>query len=494
MKPEILLESQKIRVEETLDPQDWDSLRRLGHQMLNDMFDHLSRLGEQPAWQPMPQEVRDSLSEPLPLEPQGAESVYQEFLQNVLPYPNGNLHPRFYGWVQGNGTPLGMLADMLASGMNPHMAGFNQAPALVETQVINWLRELMGMPEGASGLLTSGGTMAGINGLVVARHVKAGFNVREEGLQGNHPMLTLYGSTETHSWAKKAVELLGLGNRAFRRIPVDNEFQIDLVALRDAIAKDRQAGHQPFCVIGNAGTVNTGATDDLTALAQLCRDEDLWFHVDGAFGALAYIAPSLRPIVAGIEQADSISFDLHKWMYLPFEAACVLVRDAKAHVEAFTQSANYLAETTRGVSAGGLPFSSRGVELTRGFKALKVWMSLKAHGINSFSRLIEQNVNQARYLVSQVHENPSLELLAPAPMNVVCFRFYVPDVDNTELNKLNEEIMLRLQENGVSVPSSTLINGSFALRVANVNHRTQLKDFDLLVNSVIEYGNAILSD
>jgi len=247
-------------------------------------------------------------------------------------------------------------------------------------------------------------------------------------------------------------------------------------------------------VIGSAGTVNTGATDDLRALSQFCRDEDLWFHVDGAFGALANISPKFRHIVAGIEEADSICFDLHKWMYLPFEVACVLVRDAKSHAGAFTQSVDYLSETTRGVIAGGLPFSDRGVELTRGFKALKVWMSLKAHGVNSFSRLIEQNINQVRHLVARIYEDPCLELLAPAPMNVVCFRFHISALNNAKMDCLNKEIMLRLQENGIAIVSSTIIKGSFALRVANVNHRTQVKDFDLLVDTIIEYGNTILRE
>jgi aromatic-L-amino-acid decarboxylase len=217
--------------EETLDPRNWDQLRALGHQMLDDMITHLSTLREQPAWQAMPDSVIQKLAEPLPLKGQGEEVVYQEFLQNVLPYSVGSRHPRFFGWVQGNGTPLGMLADMLAAGMNPHMAGFNQAPALVEKQVIKWLAELMGFPQDASGILQSGGTMANIVGVIVARHAKAGFDVRREGLQSaEHPRLILYASSETHRWVVTAVELLGLGSSAFRRVPVDSEFRIDVAA------------------------------------------------------------------------------------------------------------------------------------------------------------------------------------------------------------------------------------------------------------------------
>ncbi len=485
----------KTAIDETLDPKDWDEIRKLGHRMLDDMLDYLSTLRERPAWQPVPESVKDYLREPLPKEPQAASVVYKEFVENVLPYTNGNRHPRFWGWVQGNGTPLGMLADMLASGLNPHVAGFDQAPTLVEHQVLAWLTELMGMPPETSGILVGGGTMANIIGLVVARHAKAGFDVREQGLQGNgHPMLTLYGSTETHGWGQKAAELMGLGNRAFHRVPVDDDFRIDLNALRRAVDQDRHAGHKPFCVIGNAGTVNTGAIDDLAALAKFCREECLWFHVDGAFGALARVVPSLAQLVGGIEQADSLAFDLHKWMYLPFEVACVLVRDAKAHRETFTLTPSYLAETSRGVIAGGLPFAERGLELTRSFRALKVWMSLKAHGINAFSRLIEQNVRQARFCADLIEAHPDLELVAPVALNIVCFRFAPKDSPSDDLNRVNEEILLRIQESGLAVPSSTRIGNAFALRIAITNHRSKSEDFDLLVKSVSEIGRAVASE
>jgi glutamate/tyrosine decarboxylase-like PLP-dependent enzyme len=289
----------------------------------------------------------------------------------------------------------------------------------------------------------------------------------------------------------KAAELLGLGHTSFRAVPVDAEYRVDVRAMRAAIRADRAAGHHPFCAIGTAGTVNTGATDDLCALAALCREEGLWFHVDGAFGALARISPELAPIVAGMEKADSLGFDLHKWMYLPFEAACVLVRDADAHRAAFATSASYLAETTRGVIAGGLPFAGLGVDLTRGFKALKVWMSLKAHGVGTIARLIEQNVAQARYLADLVEADPSLELLAPVALNVVCFRYAPADLPESRLNAVNEEILLRLQERGIAVPSGTTLGGRYAIRVANVNHRSRRQDFALLARSVVRIGDEL---
>lgn len=495
MKPDATSLDKNEAVDESLDPQDWAELRSLGHRMLDDMLDYLSTVRDKPAWQPVPESVRVHLRAPLPTEPQDAAAVYREFVQNVLPYTNGNRHPRFWGWVQGNGTPMGMLADMLASGMNPHMAGFDQAPILVENQVLAWLTELMGMPPETSGILLGGGTMANLTGLVVARHAKAGFDVREQGLQASgRPILTLYGSTETHGWAQKAAELMGLGNRAFHRVAVGNDFRIDISALRQAVDEDRRAGHRPFCVIGNAGTVNTGAMDDLDALAKFCREEDLWFHVDGAFGALARIVPSLAPLVGGIEQADSLAFDLHKWMYLPFEVACVLVRDGKAHTDAFTLTPSYLAQTSRGVIAGGLPFAERGLELTRSFRALKVWMSLKAHGISAFSRLIEQNVRQARSCAGLIEAHPDLELVAPVSLNIVCFRFAPKAEASADLDRVNEEILLRIQESGLAVPSSTRIGDAFALRIAITNHRSKSEDFELFVKAVCEIGTTVVSE
>jgi aromatic-L-amino-acid decarboxylase len=481
--------------EETLDPTDWDQFRKFAHNVVDDTISFLATLRERGAWGPMPDAVRGSFNEPLPLEPEGAERAYADFVQNVRPYPNGNLHPRFWGWVQGTGTPLAMLADLLASALNPHMAGFNQAPTLVEEQVLTWLKELMGFPQDSNGVLVSGGTMANLIGLAVARTAKAGFDVREHGLQNYRgPRLVFYASSETHGWCRKAAELLGLGNSSFRRVPVGPDYRINIEALRVLIESDRRENMQPFCVVGNAGTINTGTTDDLRALAKICRDKNLWFHVDGAYGALARLSEHLRSIVAGIEEADSLAFDLHKWMYLPFEVGCVLVRDADAHRRTFAANQNYFGDSDRGVIAGGLPFADRGIELTRSFRALKVWMSLKAHGVKKFARLIEQNVAQAQYLVERIRSQRELELLAPAPLNVVCFRFHAPQSSESRLNAINKELLLRLQESGIAVPSSTILDGKFAIRVAITNHRSRRADFDVFLAAVLELGSAIASE
>lgn len=478
--------------EETLDPENWDDLRALAHRMVDDMMTYLQTVRERPVWQPIPAEVKAHLHLPLPLEPEGAEQAYEDFVRHILPHPMGNIHPRFWGWVMGPGTAFGVLADMLAATMNPNLGGGEHVAAYVEQQVLDWCKEMLGYPAQASGVLVSGGSMANLLGLAVARNKRAGFDVRSEGLQAAPRRLLFYASTETHSSIQKAVELLGLGNEALRKIPVDGEYQIDVSALEGTIAVDRAAGLEPIGVIANAGTTNTGAIDDLNRLADLCAREGLWLHVDGAFGALAALSPELRPLVVGMERADSLAFDLHKWMYLPFEVGCLLVRDAEAHRRTFSLTPDYLAHGgDRGLASGSLWFSDYGPQLTRGFRALKVWLSLKEQGVHKFGRLIQQNVEQARYLAALIDSSADLERLAPVPLNVVCFRFKVAGLDETALNAFNQELLIRLHESGIAVPSYTMLEGKYALRVAITNHRSRREDFDLLVDAVTRLGHAM---
>lgn len=477
--------------EETLDPQNWDELRKLGHRMLDDMFAHMQSLREQPTWQPYPESALRAIGGPVPLEPGDAGEVYENFKRNILPYPNGNLHPRFWGWVQGTGSPLGVLAEMLAATMNPNVGGGSHSAAYVETQVLDWLKEIFDFPTTASGVLVSGGSMANFVALSVARNAGAGFDIRAEGLADKTPM-TVYGSVEMHSSLLKAVELLGLGNKYFRRIPVNDAYEIDLDALRARILQDIQDGLKPICVIGNAGTVNTGALDDLDALANLAAEFHLWFHVDGAFGAWAYTLPEFRVQLKGMERADSLAFDLHKWFYAPYDVGATLVRSDSAHFRTFTVTPPYLKHTGRGPHGGQNWFTDYGLQLSRSFRALKIWMSFKTFGLDKLSRLFQQNIDQAQYFASLVEHSPFLELTAPHPLNIVCYRYLAPHHTEAQLNKLNEELLARLQESGIAAPSGTTLRGRFSIRVANVNHRSQRRDFDLLVQATERIGAELL--
>jgi glutamate/tyrosine decarboxylase-like PLP-dependent enzyme len=386
---------------------------------------------------------------------------------------------------------------MLAAFMNTNTGGGHHSANYVEKQVIDWFKEIFGFPISAGGLLTSGCSAANLIGLAVARNVKAGYDLRREGLQNARNRLTLYASLEAHSSIQKAVELLGLGSDALRLAPVNEALQVDVKALERAIAQDREQGCQPICVVGAAGTTNTGAIDDLDALADLCQEQDLWFHIDGAFGAWGILASSeVQGQLDGMERADSLAFDLHKWMYVPYEVGCVLVRREPDQRNAFSLTPAYLAHGGggQGLSGGDLTwFSDYGFQLSRGFRALKVWMSLKEHGLNQYGRLIQQNIDQAHYLAELVEAAPELELVAPVNLNIVCFRYVQDGLDDTALNKLNEQVIVELQERGIAAPTGTTLNGRYVIHVANTNHRSRRQDFERLVREVIRVARKVVS-
>jgi glutamate/tyrosine decarboxylase-like PLP-dependent enzyme len=479
-------------VEESLDPEDWEHLRALGHRMVDDMMDYMRTLGERPAWQHMPDQVKRRFERPLPLGTQPIQEVYDEFLEDVLPYPVGNTHPRFWGWVIGTGTASGALAELLTATLNTNTGGLdNHSANHVEKQVISWLKEMLRFPAEASGLLTSGCSAANLIGLAVGRNATAGYDLRREGICAATHRMKLYASSEAHSSIQKAVELLGLGSDSLRIVPVNESYQIDTGALRAAIAEDRRMGQQPFCIVGAAGTTNTGAIDDLCALADICREEGLWLHVDGAFGAWAAIAPGSEHLVAGMERADSLALDLHKWMYMPYEIGCVLVRRPDAHRRAFALTPAYLAhgEGGRGLAGGDLPwFSDYGFQLSRGFRALKAWMSIKEHGCLKYGRLIQQNIDQAHYLAELVERTSELELATPASINVVCFRYVRTCLHESALDEVNKCIVVELQERGIAVVSGTVLKGRYYLHLAITNHRSRRSDFELLVREVVRLG------
>ncbi len=471
---------QKTEPHRGLDPQDWSATRALGHRMLDEMIDWLATSRERPVWRQMPQSLRAKLHEPLPQGGQDTAAIYEDFRRLILPFSSANEHPRMMGWVNGGGSAAGLLAELLTGIFNVNCGGRDHAAIEVERLVIAWAAEMVGMPAQTTGVLLTGSSMANMVAVLVARRAALGETVRTRGLMG--VPLTAYASAAAHGCIPRALDMAGIGSDALRPIPADATHRMRIEALRAAIAEDQAAGKIPFLVVGTAGTVDTGAIDDLAAVAQVAQDARCWFHVDGAFGATAAFSPRLRPLLAGIEQADSLAFDFHKWAQVPYDAGCVLVRDPKLHIETFAQSLAYLTQEARGL-AGNPPWPrDLGPDLSREFRALKIWMTLKAYGAEGIARVVESGCEIARHLAARIARETTLELLAPVALNIVCFRVREGAAD---LDALNRDIVADLQETGIAAPSTTTIDGKVAIRAALFNHRTVPADADALIDGVL---------
>ncbi len=471
------------RPDTSLDPSDWSELRALGHRMLDELFDDMENIRAQPVWRPMPDDVRAAWAEKLPRAGADPQAVYADFRRLIAPYGAGNRHPRFMGWVQGGGTAIGMLADMLAAGLNANCGGRDHAPIACERQVVRWAAEMLGLPVESSGLVVTGTSMANLIAVLVARAAALGAGGRQSGI--GDVRLTAYASAGAHLCVGRALDMAGLGIDALRLVPCDRHGRMVLAALDAYVAADRNAGMSPFLVVGTAGSVDMGATDDLAAIADRCRRDGLWFHIDAAFGALAMLSPALRPLFAGIERADSVAFDFHKWAQVPYDAGCVVVRDAAAHHAAFARPVAYLGRHARGL-AGGEPWPvDLGPELSRGFRALKVWMSLKSYGADRIARVVETCCALAQRLAAAVEADTRLQLAAPVALNIVCFRYVRGD------DAMQAAIAADLQEAGDVVLSTTILQERTVLRAAIVNHRTCRQDIDMIVPAVLRVGSRL---
>ena len=463
-----------------------EEVRRLGRLAADCVAEHRARLTERPVFGKVGPDAA-IFDIPLPEAGRPAEEIIAFVGAQVMPRAMGNSHPRFFGFINASADPLGTVADYMASAMNPNCWGGDHAAVHVENRVVRWLCELMGFPADAQGILASGGSMANFIALAAARRAMTPGNVREDGL-GEGPRLVVYASDQVHSCVDKAVDLLGIGTRYLRKIPCDDGFRLPMDALASAVAEDRARGLRPAIVVGSAGTVNTGAVDPLDAIADFCARESLWFHADGAYGAMARIAPSLAPQFAGIERADSLAADPHKWLYVPYEAGATLVREGHRLADAFRKFPEYLASDPDSPFPGPAWFAERGPELSRGFKALKVFMGLLRHGRSGYAAAIERDVALARFLSDAVDRRPELERLAPTTLSIVNFRHRVPGAAPERVDAINRQIVNRLLGSGSFFLAPTILKGRASLRVCIVNFRTSEEDLRFLLDEVCRVG------
>ena len=475
--------------EETLDPVNWDKFKALGYRVLEDALTHLQNIRDYPN-EHQPEEALHKLLVSLSEEGEGEEQVYNSVLENLIPYSVSNTRPQFWGFVAGTGSPYGVLVDTLISSRN---AGkMYMGDLSICKQAINWIKELLEVPEEYSGVFVSGGSEANYTGLAVARNAKAEVDMKTQGMQSVPRKMVLYGSEENHHCLERSVELLGLGSDAIRWIPVDALYRIKVDSLEKAIEEDKKQGLHPFCVIGNAGTANTGSFDDLNTLADICQREDLWFHIDGAFGAWVKLSETHKHLADGLERGDSIAVDLHKWMNMQYPIGITLVKDKVAHYRTFVygHDAKYLDSVLGNVDLDVMTMFSS-LALSRGNIGLKAYMLLRAFGKGKYRKLVQQNIEGIHYLSDLLEKEPHFEVTVPAISNIVCFRYNPGGLSEEQIEKLNKMILGKLWSEVWGYISDTTLNGRYMLRACNVNHRSQLGDFDALVNKIKEIVEAI---
>lgn len=467
--------------ETNLDPKDWTAYRRQMHDLADKMVDQMEQVGQGPVWRPVPDPVKTKIDAELPLEGLGTSETLGLIDELILPYATGNTHPRFMGWVHGGGTTGSVLAALVEATMNSNAGGREHIAPYIEQQVIKWMLEAFKFPTSGSGILTSGTSMATLNALVVARHALLGPLNSDEKIR-RQSRLKIYTSAAVHSSLEKAIAILGLPESALRSVDTLENGSISNQKLQMAIDLDRSQGLEPFAIVGTLGTVGTGAFDDIEALADLAEAENLWLHIDGAFGALAIFSPEHERFFNGIDRVHSLAFDFHKWGQVSYSCGCLLVRDKDLHRKAFSKRASYLADYDRGLASADIWFSDYGPELSRGFIALKVWFLLQEHGTRALGRVVKNSCDLARRLTQKIEDADGLELLASTNLNIVCFRV-IPQGDE-DANHLNAEIVADLQEQGIAAPSTIKFGEVLAIRCCLINHRTGPEDIDILLEGI----------
>src|SRR6266513_315985 len=456
-----------------------DEIRYWGNSVTQFMIDYLGCLRDRPVYRhTSSREIRDGLDPALPTKGIDFDGLLKVFRETIVPFSRQNAHPRMFGYVQSPGTPIAAFADLLASTLNANLTVWRSAPAPVELErlTIDWIRQILGFNAGAGGLFVSGGSMANLIGIAMARQTK----------NDSLGRLRIYASNEGHFSVAKAAALLGIGRENLRNVAVDERFRIRLDDLVAKITADLEAGFVPFCVVANAGTVNTGAVDPLAEIRKVADRFQLWMHVDGSYGAFAMLAESAKKLFAGMEQADSIALDPHKWLYLPVDVGCVIYRDPQIARAAFAHEAEYTRMFGEEADEAFVCWDY-GPELSRRFRALKVWMLLQGVGLDRISEAIESNLACARHLESMVQASDDFEMVAPVELSIFCFRHVPVQLRNQSseaIDAFNERLLVALQRDGSSYLSNATFSGRFALRGCVFNYRTTSRDMEILLDDL----------
>lgn len=473
---------------------DAKTFREVGHHLVDEIADFLSSIRDrQVTAAPTPRSLREKLPGSMPQTGSDPSLLLKDTWQLLADNSLLNGHPRFWGYITSSPTPIGMFGDFLASAINSNCGAFVLSPVAteIEKQTIQWLGQLIGYPAGA-GIMVSGGNVANFVGFLAARKAKASWDIRNQGLHPQQGKWRIYTSAETHTWINKAADLFGFGLDAIRWIPIDADGKMNVSALEENIVEDKKHGLVPLLVIGTAGSVGTGAIDPLAQIAAICKKHDCWFHVDGAYGGFAAALPELKNSFQGLEFADSIAIDPHKWLYSPLEAGCTLVKNPAALTDAFSFHPVYY--NFEGKEEQQTNFYESGFQNSRGFRALKVWLGLRHLGAEGHINSIREDIQLAKEAFDLMQATAEIETFTQH-LSITTFRYKPEDVDSDSekdyLNKLNQQLLDRLQANGEVFPSNAVLNGNFLLRICIVNFRTTPADLEALISIVLREGKAI---
>jgi len=472
-----------------------DAFRQLGHALVDRIAERLEAMPDGPVTRaPSPDDVRALLDadRSMPREGAAPERLLLQTADRLFEHSLHNGHPKFLGYITSSAAPIGMLGDLLAAAVNPNCGGWVLSPVAseIEGQTVRWIAELLGYPVGCGGLLLSGGNMANMACFWAARVAAAGESIRTAGVAASADSLRIYASSETHTWLQKAADLSGLGTGAIRWLPAGRDLRLDPETLTRALDEDLAAGLRPMMVVGTGGSVSTGAVDPLRALSAVCRERDVWFHVDGAYGAFAAMLPDAPDDLQHLDLADSIAVDPHKWLYSPLEAGCALVRDPEHLRAAFSYHPPYYH-----FGQDATNYFDLGPQNSRGFRALKVWLALQHAGREGYERMIADDIRLARLLHTEMSAHPEIETHASG-LSISTFR-YVPDevrsrLEDPEveayLNRLNQEIQAELERGGELFLSNAVVGGRYLLRGCIVNFRTQASDVRAMPAIVARVG------